>query len=203
MKRPIKTRTLNRSAAIALRNGGVGIIPTDTLYGIVASASSRSAVARVYRLRRRDPKKPSIILISDQADLGAFGVRLTPAQRDILRRIWPGKFSVIFRVPSGRRYLDRGTGSLAFRLPRALDLRRFLGISGPLIAPSANFEGDPPALTVAEARKYFGDKVDLYVDRGPKKGAPSTVVAFRGRRLEVLRAGAGRLPKGLEYVKLQ
>ena len=178
------------------------MIPTDTIYGIVASALSRSAVASVYRLRRRDPKKPSIILIGDSDDIGAFGVRLTPSQKAVLNHIWPGKFSVVFKVPPGRRYLERGTGSLAFRLPRERVLRRFLMISGPLIAPSANFEGNPPALDVAGARKYFGDRVDLYVDRGPKKGAPSTLVAFQGRRLKVLRAGAGKLPKGLEYVNM-
>ena len=188
--------------ALRLREGDVGVIPTDTIYGIVASALSRPAVARVYRLRRRDPKKPSIILIADLTDLILFGIRPTVRQKIVLGRLWPGKFSIVFKVRPGRRYLDRGTGTLAFRLPDQVALRAFLRVSGPLIAPSANWEGYPPAADIRAARRYFGSRVDLYVDRGVKRGAPSTLVAFRGGRFQVLRAGAGRLPKSLEYGKL-
>lgn len=202
MKKPLRFRSLNAPAARILKAGGVAVIPTDTLYGVVASALSREAVQRVYRLRRRNPRKPSIILIGDSADLGIFGVRPSPSQKAALARLWPGKFSLIFKVPAGRRYLDRGTGTLAFRLPRSKPLRDFLRLSGPLIAPSANIEGKPPALNIAEARRYFGGRVDAYIGQGSKKGAPSTVAMFRGGRFLVLRQGAGRLPKSLEYGKM-
>jgi L-threonylcarbamoyladenylate synthase len=202
VKIPLQVRSLNRAAARILKEGGVGVIPTDTLYGIVASALSREAVSRVYRLRRRDPKKPSIILISALSDLWLFGVRPTPVQMAALRRIWPGKLSVIFKTKGAGRYLDRGTGTLAFRWPRSKALQRFLRDSGPLIAPSANWEGYPPAGSVSAARRYFGGQVDVYVDTGPKRGRPSTLAVFRGRRLQVLRPGAGRLPKTLEYGRL-
>ncbi len=202
MKTPLQTRSLNRAAARLLKEGGVGVIPTDTLYGIVASALSREAVSRVYRLRRRDPKKPSIILISGLSDLRLFGVRPTPVQMAALRRIWPGKFSVVFKTKGAGRYLDCGTGTLAFRYPESRVLQRFLRDSGPLVAPSANWEGYPPAVSVSAARRYFGARVDVYVDTGPKRGRPSTLVAFKGRRFQTLRPGAGRLPKTLEYGRL-
>ncbi len=201
MPRPLLARTLSPRIAGILRKGGVGIIPTDTLYGIVASALDPRAVARIYRLRRRNPKKPSIVLIGDPGDLISFGVRPTAAQKKVLGKLWPGKFSIVFKVRTSR-YLDRGTGTLAFRLPASTALRRFLHIAGPIIAPSANFEGEPPALTVKEAKRYFGDKVDFYVGAGRENGKPSTVVTFKDGRLKVLRPGAGRLPKSLEYVNL-
>lgn len=201
-KKPLLARSLDRTVAEILRDGGVGVIPTDTIYGIVASVLSRRAVERVYRLRRRDPKKPSIILISNVGDLRALGIRPTPAQKRMLGRIWPGRFSVVFRTRAAS-FLDRGTGTLAVRLPQSVSLRRFLNRTGPLIAPSANFEGRPPAATVRAARRYFGDRVDLYVDKGTQNGAPSTLVAFSGRRFRVLRRGSGKLPRSLEYGTLK
>ncbi len=201
-KRPLQTKSLNRTVARIIKEGGVGILPTDTLYGIVASVFSREAVARVYRLRRRDPQKPSIILISGLNDLRLLGVRPTSAQMKVLRRIWPGKFSVVLKTRNAEHYLDRGTGTLAFRYPRSRRLQHFLRDSGPIIAPSANWEGYPPALSLREAKRYFNNRVDFYVNAGQKRGRPSTLIAFEGRRLRLLRPGAGKLPKTLEYDRL-
>lgn len=201
MKRPLRARSFDGRIIRLLAAGGIGVVPTDTIYGIVASAGNRRAVERVYRVRRRDPRKPSIILVAGPGDLKRLGIRPTPAQKKILRAIWPGKFSVIFRART-RRYLDRGTGTLAVRWPQGKSLQRFLAVSGPLIAPSANPEGRRPALSVRSARRYFGNAVDFYIDRGAKKGRPSTLLALTGRSPRVLRRGAGRLPKLPGYGKL-
>ncbi len=162
-----------------LKEGGVGIIPTDTLYGIVAAAPSEVAVMRVYELKQRAPTKPCIILISSLEDLALFGIRLSEARRKVLSQYWPGPVSIIFscgkNVPE---YLHRGTCTLAFRLPNDAGLIALLRESGPLIAPSANPEDLPPATTVEEAKKYFGSNVDFYTDAGEKIGAPSTIIAL-------------------------
>ena len=162
-----------------LKRGGIGVIPTDTIYGIVASAFDQTAVGRVYALKKRTPTKPCIILISSIDDLALFSIELSSEQRAALVRYWPGPTSII--VPCGSdvpEYLQRGTGTLSFRLPNDLVLFDFLRESGPLIAPSANPEGFPPATTVLEARDYFNDSVDFYHDGGTRAGKPSTLIVL-------------------------
>ena len=78
-----------------IKNNGVGVLPTDTLYGVVGSAFSKKAVARIYKLRKRNLKKPLIILIHSLADLSLFGVLPGVKDKKILRAFWPGKISVI------------------------------------------------------------------------------------------------------------
>jgi len=175
-----------RGVVKILQKGGVGIIPTDTIYGIVGSALSRSAVEKIYKLRKRDKKKPFIVLIGSFGDLRKFGVKLSPRLLGFLKNVWPGPVSVILPLGAKRRalsnnlkYLHRGTNSIAFRLPKDRWLRNFLQRTGPLVAPSANLAGKPPARTVAEAKKYFGNKVDFYIDGGRRAGAPSAIVEIK------------------------
>ncbi|MBP7805265.1 MAG: threonylcarbamoyl-AMP synthase [Candidatus Pacebacteria bacterium] len=160
-----------------LKKGGIGVFPTDTLYGLVGSAGSRRAVERIYAVKKRDTKKPLIVLISKWSDLEAFGIKLTKSQMTYARRVWPGRVSIIFPCPDKKlSYLHRGTGSIAIRFPRNKVLQLLLRKTGPLVAPSANPESLPPAETVREARDYFGDTADFYYPGGRKKGNPSRLI---------------------------
>jgi len=163
-----------------LKKGGVGVIPTDTIYAIAGSALLKEAVEKIYRIRRREKGKPFIVLISSLSELKKFGVRLGKKHSLILKKIWPGSVSVILPV-SGKKffYLHRGKNSIAFRLPAEKKIRKFLKKSGPLVAPSANIAGQPPAETVSRARNYFGDKADFYIDEGQVKGGPSSIIEFK------------------------
>lgn len=162
-------------ATSALNKSGIAVIPTDTLYGVVAKARDRKAVARLFALRRTIPEKPFIILISELRDLCLFGVYVSTEQRVFLDRVWPGPVSVVLPCPSEKyEYLHQGVGTLAFRLPKSKRLQTFLREIGPLVAPSANPEGEKPAETIGEAKKYFGDRVDVYMSAGKRiKGKPS------------------------------
>lgn len=165
--------------AEVLKGGGVGVMPTDTIYGIVALANSERAVSRVYALKGRSSLKPCIILISSVEDLTQFGITLTPSREKVLMQYWPGPVSII--MPCGAsvpEYLHRGTHTLAFRLPKNVNLQSFLKASGPLIAPSANPEGLTPATTIDEAKNYFGDEVDFYIDGGARVAKPSAVLSL-------------------------
>jgi L-threonylcarbamoyladenylate synthase len=177
-----------------IKGGGIGVLPTDTLYGIVCSAKNRKSVEHVYELRERNLKKPSIILISDIKDLKFFGIRLDGKTQEILSRLWPGKVSVILPC-TGKKcsYLHRGTKSLAFRLPQKKDLVSLIKKTGPLIAPSANFEGLLPATTIQEAKNYFEDCIDFYVSGGKLESLPSTIVEIKKGKLSVKRHGAVKI----------
>ena len=181
-----------------LKRGGVGVLPTDTIYGIVGSALNKKTVERIYRLRRRNRKKPMIILIGSLRDLSQFGILPTPKTRAILKKLWPGKISVILPIAnktSQKRfaYLHRGTNTLAFRLPRNKRLRALLEKIGPLVAPSANPDGLPPAKTVSQAKKYFGRRVDAYFGSGKRISPPSTLISIQDGICTVLRKGAVRI----------
>ncbi|HVM76875.1 MAG TPA: L-threonylcarbamoyladenylate synthase [Candidatus Paceibacterota bacterium] len=182
----------------SLKKGAIGVLPTDTIYGIVGSALNKKAIERIYRLRKRSPKKPVIVLIGSLHDVKKFGVALSPDIKKTLSTVWPNQVSVILPVgtASARRkfsYLHRGTNAIAFRLPKPLWLRQLLTASGPLAAPSANVEGEPPAKTIKEAKGYFGDRVDFYVDAGKRVSEPSTLVGVEGGKLSVIRTGAVRV----------
>lgn len=172
-----------------LKNGGVGVIPTDTIYGLVGSALRSETVERISKIKNRSDGKGFIVLISSIEDLKMFGVELTDRNKDFLNKYWPGKVSVIFKVAKKIEYLDKGLG-LALRLPSEEDLREVLKQTGPLVAPSANPEGLPPAKNIEEAKKYFGDHVDFYEDGGNLESLPSTLVRINGDQVEVLRQGA-------------
>lgn len=169
-------------------------MPTDTIYGLVGLVMSKRAVEGIYNVRRRNPKKPCVILISQLSDLKKFGIILKKEDQKILEKIWPGKASVILPC-SGQKffYLHRGTKSLAFRIPKKPALIRILRKTGPLLAPSANPEKFPPAKNLAEARKYFGNKIDFYINGGKMKSKPSTLIKIKNGAIKVLRPGAVKL----------
>lgn len=181
----------------SILRGGVGVVPTDTIYGIIGSALNEAAVKKIYRLRKRNLKKPMIVLISSLDDLKLFGITTTPAIKNALRRVWPGKVSVILNVKPAAfkkfRYLHRGTGAIAFRLPKPAALRSFIEKTGPLVAPSANIEGEPPARNLKEAKGYFGDRVAFYIDAGRLVSKPSTLIAIVDGKIVVLRKGAVKI----------
>lgn len=180
-----------RDMARLLNRGLIGVMPTDTLYGIVARADNRAAVAKLYRLRQRKSSRPFIILISSIRDLAGFGVQLDDYTTKALARFWPGKVSVVLRCGDPElKYLHRGGETLAFRLPDSRHLRMLIKQTGPLVAPSANLEGYSPSATIIEAREYFGDKISFYADAGEKDSPPSTLIKIQNKHIFVLRKGA-------------
>jgi len=191
-----------------IKDGKIGIIPTDTIYGLVGSARIEETVERLYHVRMRNPRKPFIVLISSVDELQNFDIVLNNKTRNFLNNVWPGKVSVILPCPDDKfEYLHRGTQKLAFRVPshrtmgRASpgngpgkkDLRELLYETGPIVAPSANPEGKSPAKTIEEARDYFGDDVDFYVDGGKLVVEPSTVVRIENGNIVIIRKGAARV----------
>jgi L-threonylcarbamoyladenylate synthase len=170
-----------------LLSGGVGVLATDTLYGLVARAEDSTAVESLYTIKGRRPDKPLIILISQLSELKRFGVEVDGELEKKLKGYWPGPVSIILACDRSEwAYLHRGTKTLAFRVPAKPSLRRLLQNTGPLVAPSANPEGFEPARTTTQAKAYFGDKADFY-RRGRTRNEPSRVIKIEGETITVLR----------------
>ncbi len=173
-----------------IKAGGIGVIPTDTIYGIVCSAFDAEAVDALFAIKGRSKGKPPIILISQLSDIGRFGVKLTPENRAVLDRLWPGRVSVVLPYAGSKLgYLSRGQGSLTFRLPDDAKLLELIRKTGPLVAPSANPEGLDPATDIDEIMTYFVGKIDFAVDGGHIEGNSSTLVRLTDGKTVVLRQG--------------
>ena len=181
-----------------LKGDGVGIMPTDTIYGVVGSAMNKDTVDRIYTIRHRDRRKPMIVLISSSDECRKFGMKLGSEDLEALSKVWPGKVSVILPCINPEfEYLSCGTSSIAFRVPYDEDLRELLLATGPVVAPSANLEGKEPATTIVKAEEYFGSDVDFYEDGGKIENTPSTLVLLDRGKFRVVRQGAERLSKDL------
>lgn len=189
----------DKPVAEVLCGGGVAVIPTDTVYGLAASAASQPAAARLYSLKKRQGK-PGTVIASSIEQLADLGIK-----RRYLRAVehlWPGAISVV--VPTGQNlgYLDMGKGSLAVRIIADQKLARLLDQTGPLLTSSANLPGKPPANSVGEAKKYFSSAVDLYVDGGDlSANKPSTIIRIVDDAIEILRLGAVKINEKGEIEK--
>ncbi len=168
--------------------GEVGVIPTDTLYGIVCSAFNEKAIEKIYELKKRNINKSVVILISDISDIKKFEINTSDEILEKIEKFWPGPNSIIFPCQLEKfKYLHHGANEIAFRLPDNKNLIEFLKQTGPIIAPSANIEGLPPAKNIDEAQKYFGSNVDFYIDGGILDGQPSRLIKFVGGDIQFVR----------------
>lgn len=169
-----------------LKDGAVGVLPTDTLYGLVCRAADEAAVTRLYALKARDHKPGTLIAanIDQLVELGIPRRYLVPVSQ-----FWPGAVSV--ETPHHIDYLTQSTGRQGIRIPDDAALLKLLEQTGPLQTTSANQPGEPPATVITEAQEYFGDTVDFYVDGGDLSGRlPSTIVRVIDDEIEVIRQGA-------------
>jgi len=177
-----------------LKEGGIGVLATDTIYGLVGSALNERTVKIIYKLRKRNLKKPMIILLSSFNDLRLFNIKIDSHLKRTLSKIWPGKVSVILSCPYKKfEYLHRGTKNLAFRVPKNKNLTNLLEKTGPLVAPSANFEGMPPAKSIKEAKNYFDKNIDFYLNKGIIESLPSTLIQIKNKKIVILREGTEKI----------
>jgi L-threonylcarbamoyladenylate synthase len=172
-----------------LKPGSVGVIPTDTVYGLVARAEDRLGVDRLYKLKNREVK-PAPVIASSVDQLVKLGIKARYLKP--IEQYWPGPISVI--VPHHLDYLSQGLGAQPFRVPSSKELIELLNQTGPLVASSANQPGQPVANTLEEAKKYFGDTVDFYIDGGDlSEHKSSTIVRVVDDAVEVVREGAVKI----------
>lgn len=184
--------TEEQAIQILLR-GGVGVLPTDTLYGLVALATNAAAVDRIHELKHREGK-PGTVIAANTDQL--LGLNLSPRDIMTVAPLWPGPLSIILKPQEDTLpHLHQGLGDFPVRIPADDRLLTLLLQTGPLATSSANVAGQPPATTIEEARQTFGDLVDFYVDGGDLSGRlPSTVARVTDQGIEVLRQGALTIP---------
>ncbi|MEO7364393.1 MAG: L-threonylcarbamoyladenylate synthase [Candidatus Saccharimonadales bacterium] len=172
--------------------GALIVMPTDTVYGVVAQAHDQSAVERLYTAKNRE-HKPGTVIAASIEQLVELGLKRR--YLSAVSQFWPGPVSVIIPCADpALSYLHQGKQSLAVRIPQPTELRDLLEQTGPLLTSSANHPDQPTAVTVDQARDYFGDTVDFYLDGGDLTDhKPSTIIRIVDDAVEVIRQGAVKI----------
>jgi L-threonylcarbamoyladenylate synthase len=179
------------SAAAAVKNGGLVVLPTDTVYGIGADAFDSSAVAALLSAKGRGRDMPVGVLVGSWHTIDGLALMVPQPTRDLIRAFWPGALSLVVRqAPSLQWDLGDARGTVMLRMPLhpvAIELLREVG---PMAVSSANVSGRPPAGDAGEARNQLGDLVDVYLDAGPAaQQAASTILDLTGPEPCILRSG--------------
>ena len=167
-----------------LRNGEVGIIPSDTTYGI-SSLVTEEAMERIYEIKER-PQSKKLIVLSDKNSLESLGL-IVP---DEILSLWPSPLTVI--LPT------KGGDTLAVRVPDDKYLSSLLSETGPLFSTSVNISGKPSLETFEEIYPVFSDRVDFIVRKeNIVKGESSTLLDATKKPCRVIRQGAYKVPESL------
>lgn len=175
-----------------LRNGAIGVIPTDTVYGLVGRAESEEAITHLYAIKQR-ARQPGTTIGASVTQLTELGFPKTAL--DIASEYWPAALSVEMSAEHVPQYLSTGQPVMAARIPDRSDLITLLEATGPLMTTSANAPGEPTSTSIQMAMDYFGDHIDFYVDGGDLSGRPpSTIIGINpDHSIVVYRQGAVRL----------
>ena len=173
-----------------LSEGGVAVVPTDTLYGLSTSMSSHRGHERILAIKRSMRDRPFLYLACDAHMVERYISGWGCASRRILEAVWPAPLTAV--LPSGGRCPARVGKTIAFRVPFHPLLRAAIGELGePIVSTSVNEAGEPPLNDVDSIEQRFGALVDLIVEAGTLPGGlPSTIVDFTGEEPIVLRAGS-------------
>jgi L-threonylcarbamoyladenylate synthase len=181
-------------AAACLRAGGLVAMPTETVYGLAADATSDAAVAAIYAAKERPAINPLIAHVMD-IDRAREHAIFGPEAEALARAFWPGPLTLVLPVASTCRIslLARaGLDTVAVRSPSHETARALIDATGvPLAAPSANRSGAVSPTTAAHVVADLDGRVDWILDGGPcRHGLESTIVACLGGRPQLLRPGA-------------
>lgn len=173
------------SCAKIIRQGGLVIFPTETVYGIAANAQNSRAIEQLRHVKRRSQDKPFSILIAQRSKILEMTSCRNPVLYKLIDKFWPGPLTVV--VPAKEK--DKTFGVRMPDHPVALSLVQESGCI--IAAPSANLEGNPPPRTCQEALKDLDGMVDAALDSGPARiGIGSSVVDFTQAQPRILREGA-------------
>jgi tRNA threonylcarbamoyl adenosine modification protein (Sua5/YciO/YrdC/YwlC family) len=194
-------RDVVHRAVEAISSGQVIAIPTETVYGLAASALNPAAVERLIEIKGRSEDNPLSFAIKSVDDALDYVPHMSTLARRVARRSWPGPItlvldadhpdSVIHRLDESVRQATIPNGTVGLRAPaHEVTLQIMRLCAGPIVLTSANLSGEPAAVDAREVAESLGDKIDLIIDDGPSKfGKPSSVVKIHENEITILREG--------------
>jgi len=180
-----------REIQVLLKAGKVVACPTDTVYGLLADATNRDAVARIFQIKGREKEKPLSVFVKDIAAAKELA-EISPEQELYLRDVWPGNVTVLLESRHKLPEFFQKEGKVGIRIPRHPLLNEILeNFGNPLTGTSANVSGQPPCLDSKEVLAQFQEREfqpDVLLDAGKLPEArPSTVIDITKTPPEILR----------------
>ena len=185
-------KTIVKIMVKSIKQGEVIVCPTDTVYGLIADATSEIAVKKLLKIKKRNNQKPIPIFVKDLKTAKKLA-SINRQQEKFLKKIWPGKVTVILRP---RRKFPKGIGKpkkeIGLRVPNYKIINQLLKFCDyPLTGTSANISGKPPSTKIKEILKQFKNQKyqpDLVIDAGNlPKSKPSIVLDLRHLPPKILR----------------
>lgn len=177
--------------AKAIKQGRVVACPTDTVYGLLADATNRDVVQRVFRIKKRSKKNALPIFVKDLKMAREIAV-VDNSQENFLKKIWPGKLTVILKKKNRIKIFGAAAKTIGLRIPNYKLVNTLLAkLNRPLIGTSANISGELASTKIKDILKQFENqkiKPDLVLDAGNlKPSKPSTVVDLTGKKMKIIR----------------
>lgn len=185
------------AAVTAVQQGGLVVLPTDTVYGVGADAFTPSAVTALLAAKGRGRNMPPPVLVGSVRAAAALAESLGAFGQDLIDEFWPGPLTLVFRAASTLKWdLGDTLGTVAVRMPLHPIALELLRKTGPMAVSSANRHGFPAATTVFEAESQLGYDISVYLNGGPcADNVPSTILDLTGTVPRLLRAGAINLDR--------
>lgn len=195
------TLAINRAGEI-LEKGGLVAIPTETVYGLAASAFNENSIKNIYIAKGRPGDNPLIVHISDFDELNGITTEITNECKECMSAFWPGPFTAVVKKTDKIPYaVSGGLDTVAIRMPSHPVARAVIKASGvPLAAPSANISGSPSPTSASHVINDLDGKIDaVLVSTDCEFGVESTVVSFAVNPPRLLRPG-GITPEQLREI---
>jgi L-threonylcarbamoyladenylate synthase len=185
-------KIINKTAKI-IKQGGLVVVPTDTVYGLICDATNPKAVAKVYFVKKRPLSQPLSIAVGNFPHIYKYVESVPKSAKMLAKKFLPGPLTIILTkskiIPDT---VTSGRNDIGIRIPDCkivLTLIRIL--KRPIVIPSANLHNKPSPITALQALKDLDGKVDLILDGGETKhGQESTIVSCIGKEIKILRVGA-------------
>ena len=181
-----------QTAATILKQGGLVVFPTETVYGLGANGLDGEAVAKIFVAKGRPSDNPLILHIHNEAQLADLVTEVSNEAKQLINAFWPGALTLIFHktaiVP---KEVSAGLSTVGIRMPnQPLALALLQAVNGPLAAPSANRSGRPSSTTLAHVMTDLDGRVDAVLDGGDTLiGMESTVLDTTTSPCTILRPG--------------
>lgn len=176
-----------------IKNGGIAIFPTDTVYGIGCNVWNEEAINRIFEIKNRSYNKPMNVLCSDLKDIESLASEVNEKEKEIIHKYMPGACTLIVNKKKEiSDLLTAGLHTVGVRIPDniiAIELIRKCGF--PIVATSANISGEKDMVEIEDIVTELGNKVDIIIDGGKSKiGVPSTIVEIENNEVKILRQGS-------------
>lgn len=181
-----------KEPAKIIKDGGIVIFPTETVYGIGTNGFSEKSIKRIYELKKRDFRKPISLLVSNMEMVKMIAKDISEVEYALMEKFFPGPFTIILKkkktVPD---ILTANSDTVGVRMPSSEIARNLVEYAGvPIATPSANISGKPSGTNIKDIMKDFDGKVDCIIDNGESKlGVPSTIVRVVDGVPHILREG--------------